>query len=76
MEYSGSIANSAKARRFRRQALLLVGVLPENPRDALVVLQQARSLIEHYLDDDPEGNALPLDAKGRLSLVKTDKVRP
>lgn len=56
----------------RRHAITLVGQLPENTDDALLVLQEARNLVESFLIGVPEeaedkaraANVLPFGMKG------------
>ena len=51
--------------RLKRMALQIVGELPENPRDALMILDYAREVIENFLIAEPRerepesGNIVP-----------------
>lgn len=42
----------------RRQAIILVGQLPDSTADALLVLQAAKELVDTFLAGHPEKDAL------------------
>lgn len=43
---------------LRRQAVQIVAQLPEDPNDAVIVLELAKNLVEGFLKDQP---VLPLE---------------
>jgi hypothetical protein len=43
----------------RRHALQIVAQLPDDPADALIVLEHARKLVEEFLAADPNSGKRP-----------------
>jgi hypothetical protein len=53
----------------RRHAIMIAGQLPDNPADALLVLQATRELVETFLLGQGEASASPVAAANVVAFT-------